>query len=238
MRLAVISDIHGNLAALEAVLSDIKQKNVDTVCCAGDLVGYGPFPDEVIDLLRENQISSVMGNYDYAIGNSRIVCRCEYKDEEAALIGMASIQWTLESISEKNKEFLQRLPFEIDVGTDNYSVRVVHGSPRRNYEYLHENMDEKALYRLLLACRTDVLVCGHTHLPFTRRIGDMLLVNSGSVGKPKHGNPQASYCIVEINGKTDAEICYVKYDFEATAKAIIERGLPAKLAENIRTGQG
>lgn len=236
MKIAVMSDIHGNLAALEAVLTDIESKEVDTVCCAGDLVGYGPFPYEVIGLIQEKTIPCVSGNYDHAIGNSRIVCRCRYKDEEWAQIGADSIRWTLKNITEMNKEYLRELPFELAVGTENHGVRIVHGSPRRNYEYLDADMDDTALNRLIFTCITDVLVCGHTHIPYVRKIGDKLLVNAGSVGLPKHGDPRAAYCIIELNGGAEAKICYVEYDFESTASAIIKRGLPAQLAEVVKTG--
>ncbi len=235
MRIAVISDIHGNLSALNAVLDDIEKKGVDSVCCAGDLVGYGPFPNEVIDLLREKHIASVMGNYDYAVGNSRIVCRCRYKDEEAAQIGAASLQWTTENVTGSNREYLRMLPFEIAVGTDNCGVRLIHGSPRRFYEYLDKDLDDRELNKLLFECVADVLVCGHTHIPYARWLAEKLVVNAGSVGKPRGGDPRASYCIIKINGKPEAEICYVEYDIESTARAIIEKGLPAKLADNLRT---
>ncbi len=236
MKIAVISDVHGNLAALQAVLADIEQKGADTVCSAGDLVGYGPFPYEVIGLFKEKRIASVMGNFDYTIGNSRVICRCRYKDEEWARIGEASIKWTLENTTEKNKEFLRQLPFEMAVGTDNYSVRIVHGSPRRNYEYMDLDLAEEKVSRLLFMCQADILVCGHTHIPYVREIGNKLVVNAGSVGQPKHGDPRASYCIIEIDGKARAEVHFVEYDFTSTAAAIIKQGLDARLAEVIRTG--
>lgn len=236
MKFAVISDAHGNLAALRAVLADIEQKGIDSIFCAGDLVGYGPYPYEVIELIKQKRIPSVMGNWDYTVGNSRIVCRCRYKDEKWAGIGTAAVQWTLENVTEKNKEYLQKLPFELAVGTDATGVRIVHGSPRRNYEYLDKDMDEKALNQLLFECRADAIICGHTHIPYIRKIGDKLLINAGSVGRPKHGDPRASYCIIEINGDIKAEICYTGYDFESTAREIIDRGLPAELADVIRTG--
>ncbi|PKM81654.1 MAG: YfcE family phosphodiesterase [Firmicutes bacterium HGW-Firmicutes-14] len=237
MKIAVISDIHGNLAALQAVLADIEHKGPDYVCCAGDLVGYGPFPNEVINVIRENKIPSVLGNYDDAIGNRRIVCGCDYKDDESAAIGSASIQWTSEQITEENRAFLKDLPFGIDLGTENCGVRVVHGSPRRLNEYLHQELEEKVLNELLVECTAGVIVCGHTHVPYFKHIGGKLLVNAGSVGKPRHGDPRASYSVVEINGTARAKIYYVEYDVESTAGAIIEKGLPEVLAQKIRTGR-
>ena len=236
MRIAVISDIHGNLEALRAVLADIEKREVDMVYCAGDIVGYGPFPNEVIALLQEKSISSVMGNYDDTIGNSRLVCGCDYKDELSARIGALSVQWTADNVTEANRQFLSRLPFEIDIATDNYSVKVVHGSPRRINEYLHRDLSTKEINRILVECTADILVCGHTHIPYERSVGNKLLVNAGSVGKPKHGDPSASYCIIEIHDITSVNIMYVSYDYDITARAIIEKGLPEELAEIIRKG--
>jgi putative phosphoesterase len=236
MKIAVISDIHGNLAALQAVLKDIETKGVDFIICAGDLVGYGPQPNEVISILRESNISSVMGNYDQAVANSQSSCGCNYTDDELARAGAASLCWTSGILTDESREYLLRLPFELDIGTDNSSVKIVHGSPRRINEYLHQELSDKEVNALLMECTAEVLVCGHTHIPYIKALGGKLLVNAGSVGKPKHGDPRASYCIIEINGCNKAEICYIEYDCESTARKIIETGLPELFAKSIRTG--
>jgi len=237
MRLAVISDIHGNLEALKQVLADIEKREVDAVCCAGDIVGYGPFPNEVIQLLQGRNIPSVMGNYDDTIGNSRMVCGCDYKDEEAALMGAFSVQWTSENVTAENKLYLKQLPFEVDMGTENASIRIVHGSPRKFNEYLHENLTDKEVNNILMECTADVLVCGHTHIPFIRSVGGKLVVNAGSVGKPIHGDPRSTYAIIEVNSKNTAEIIFVEYDAASTGKAMAERGMPEVLIDIIRTGK-
>ncbi len=237
MRIAVISDIHGNVEALRQVLADIGKRGVDSICCAGDIVGYGPFPNEAVQLLRERNIPSVMGNYDDTIGNSRLVCGCDYKDEESARIGAFSVQWTAENVSTENKLYLRQLPFEIDMGTENTRIRIVHGSPRKLNEYLSEDLSDKEINRILMECTADILVCGHTHVPFIKTVGGKLLVNAGSVGKPKHGDPRASYVIIEVNGQSTAEIIFVKYDAELTARAMEEKGLPDGLVDVIRTGK-
>jgi len=113
LKIAVISDIHGNIVALQAVLKDISKRKVDMTYCAGDLVGYAPFPNEVIDLLKENKIPVIMGNYDDAIGNQLFVCGCDYKDEQARALGEKSMTWTKEHVTEENKEYLRNLPVEV-----------------------------------------------------------------------------------------------------------------------------
>lgn len=238
MKIAVISDIHSNIGALKAVLYDIEKKQVDAVVCAGDLVGYCPYPNEVIDLIRERKIKCVMGNYDDAIGNSRVVCGCDYSDEKAREIGERSLSWTGEHILPENKEFLRNLPREIYLITKNIKVNIVHGSPRQLNEYLYENINNRYLEELLIESHSDVLICGHTHIPYHKVINrHKHIINAGSVGRPKHGDPQAIYSIVEIDDQVKVTFHKVPYDYESTAAAIISAGLPEEFAAELRTGR-
>ncbi len=240
MKMAVISDIHSNLHSLEAVLKDIENRGISKVYCTGDLVGYGPRPDEVIELIKRNRIPTVMGNYDDAIGNLRFVCGCDYKDEKASLLGERSIAWTKENTSETSKRWLGELPGEIRLSVSGLGILFVHGSPRALNEYLYENTAEEYLNELMAEKDTDVLVCGHTHLPYVKRVGKGCVVNAGSAGKPKHGNPDVSYVIIEIAGDEGllAEIIEVPYKYEETAREIENSGLPGEFAQIIRTGRG
>lgn len=239
MRIAVISDIHGNLYALEAVLKDIEAKGVSNIYCLGDLVGYGPRPNEVIELIKRNNISTVMGNYDDAIGNMRFVCGCDYKDEKALRLGESSIVWTKENTSEENKGWLRELPGEIRLLVSGLRILLVHGSPRALNEYLYENTAEGCLKELMAENNTDVLVCGHTHLPYVKKLAKGYVVNAGSAGKPKHGNPDVTYVIIDADGGSGlkTEIREVPYNHEETAGEIENFGLPAEFAQIIRTGR-
>lgn len=238
MKMAVISDIHGNLYALEAVLKDIEARGIKAVYCAGDLVGYGPRPNEVIDLIRNKGIPAVMGNYDDAIGNARIVCGCDYKDEESLRIGEGSIAWTRDNTTDANKHWLRELPAEIRLSEPGLETLLVHGSPRAINEYLHEDTPEEYLNELLAGSGADVLICGHTHLPYAIRVKAGFVINAGSAGKPKHGNPNVTYAVVDCRGGLlQVDIVEVRYDFERTAREIESSGLPAELAEIIRTGR-
>ncbi|ADG81354.1 metallophosphoesterase family protein [Thermincola potens] len=236
MRVAVISDIHANLEALRAVLTDIVRQKVDKVYCTGDLVGYGPFPNEVIDLIREKRISTVMGNYDDAVGFMRFICGCDYKDEKAQALGEKSIMWTKEHTTEENKEFLRNLPAEIRFTAGERRVLLVHGSPHRLNEYIYEDTPADYLQELMEKADTDVLVCGHTHKPFHLTVQGKHIINAGSVGKPKHGDPRATYVIISFAQDVAVEIRKVAYDFEATARAIEQSGLPPEFAGLIRRG--
>ncbi|MCL6478221.1 MAG: metallophosphatase family protein [Peptococcaceae bacterium] len=236
MRMAVISDIHGNLYALEAVLQDIGTRGIANVYCTGDLVGYGPRPNEVIELIKTNGIPTVMGNYDDAVGNMRFICGCDYKDEKDLKLGESSIAWTKENTSEANKQWLRELPGEIRLSVAGRKILFVHGSPRALNEYLYENTEEEYLHELLAENNANVLVCGHTHLPYAKRIPGGYIINAGSAGKPKHGNPNATYVIIEIGGDRGlkTEIVEVPYNYEKTAGEIEDSGLPTEFARIIR----
>lgn len=236
MRIAVIADIHSNIYALEKVLSDIEQKNVDLTVCMGDLVGYYPFPNEVVDLIRKKNILTIMGNYDDAVGNELLICGCDYPDPKDAENAGISLNWTIDEAREDNKAYLRGLPKELTMVFENKKVRFVHGSPRKINEYLKENSQEASA--VMADFTEDVLVCGHTHKPYYKMYGEKLLVNAGSAGKPKTGNPNANYVIMTIESNAvSIETVEVPYDYEKTAKATEDAGLPVVFAEILRTGK-
>lgn len=236
MKIAVIGDVHSNIYALETVLNDINRHNVDFIVSTGDLVGYVPFPNEVIDCLRAEHIISVQGNYDKAIGNKELICGCDYKDPKMIELASLSVQYTNKTIREDNRHFLKYLPKEIRINAGVMNILVVHGSPRRMNEFLYENSVE--LSEVTLDLMEDILICGHTHIPYYRIINGKHVINSGSVGKPKHGNTNAVYVIVEVIG-SDVKVDFieVEYDVERTAVAIeANEILPNEFAEMLRKG--
>jgi len=201
-------------------------------------VGYGPQPNEVIALIKEKNITTTLGNYDDAAGFERIVCGCDYKEEREQLLGERSLSWTKEHLAPKSRGFLQNLPFQLYFSAGALNILIVHGSPRRLNEYLYENFPEGDLIEMLVQNNADILVCGHTHLPYHRRPGDRHVINAGSAGRPKHGDPDAVYALLEITGAAvRVEFRKVGYDYEAAAKAIEQSGLPAEFAAQLRTGK-
>ncbi|WP_425801867.1 metallophosphoesterase family protein [Desulfitobacterium sp. Sab5] len=237
MKVAIISDIHANITALEAVLEDIEEQKADLVYCLGDLVGYAPFPNEVIKLIQEKNIPTVMGNYDDGIGYNRFICGCSYKDAEAEALGHRSIAWTKKHTSEENKSFLRNLPKEIRIDLSGKKLLLVHGSPNRLNEYVTEEIPEDYASELIALAGTDILICGHTHYPFYMVLDNKLLINAGSVGRPKHGDPHALYTLISIATNVSVDFRKVSYDYEAIAKAIEASELPNEFAENIRAGK-
>lgn len=244
MKIAVISDIHSNIYALDAVLADIETKDVDMTVCTGDLVGYGTKPNEVIETLKKNKILTIMGNYDDAIGNLKIVCGCDYPDPKDAEKAGLSMHFTGQTTTNENKEYLRNLPKELIFTFDNKTIRFVHGSTRLINEYLKENSKEAD--EVMSELVENILVCGHTHIPYAKYYGEKLLVNAGSVGKPKTGNPNANYVIIDIKNEdkisktpssVEVEIIEVEYDFEKMANEIEENEiLPNDFARLIRKG--
>lgn len=236
MRIATISDIHSNLYALNEVLADIEKRNVDMVVCTGDLVGYATRPNEVIETLRKNKVLTIMGNYDEAIGNFKIICGCDYPDPKDAEKASLSMKFTSEETTDENKAYLRNLPKEAVISFNNKTIRFVHGSTRVINEYLKEN--SKEANEVMNNLDEDILVCGHTHIPYVKYYGKKLLVNAGSVGKSKTGSPNANYVIIDIiDSIVEVEIIEVFYDFEKVAKEIEENKiLPNDFARLIREG--
>jgi len=238
-RIAIFGDLHGNQAATEAVLAAIDRAQPDAVYCLGDLVGYGACPNETIDLVREREIPTIMGNYDDGVGFDRDDCGCAYRDASERERGQRSLMWTRAMVTDDRKAWLRTLLPEIRFAVNGVRIRLVHGSPRRMNEYLFEDRDPASLARIAAVADADVLVFGHTHKPWTRDIAGVCFVNAGSVGKPKDGDPRAGWLLLTIDeaGNVSTTMQRLPYDVAAMATAIREAdGLPDAFARDIQTG--
>lgn len=237
-RVAVISDIHGNSLALRAVLDDIQAQAVDATLCLGDLVGYGPDPNGVIDIVRDRRIQSILGNYDQGIGWETGDCGCFYPDDAARRVGDASYAFTVAEVTAERKTYLRSLPRELHVALGGLKIHMVHGSPRRINEYLLRERDERTFLRLARSEADDVLCFGHTHDPWFRWYEGKLFVSVGSVGRPKDGDSRAAYVVMEASPglPVQVQIRRVAYDVEAAAQAVLAAGLPETLADMLRRG--
>ena len=256
MRIALFSDIHANLPALEACLASIDQQDVDAVYCLGDLVGYNVWPNEVINEVRRRGIPTIAGNYDQGIGLMSDECGCAYKTDQEKDLGKVSIAVTNSLVKPKERNYLRTLPAHIKIefrlNTDQYNVLLVHGSPRKINEYLFEDRDEKSLLRIMEGAGADVLCFGHTHKPYHRGVEIIdggttryrHAVNIGSVGKPKDGDPRGCYALLTINKDTgifvkeaiSVEFVRFAYDVERAAVAVENSPLPNEFAEMLRRG--
>ena len=233
-RVAVITDIHGNLPSLEAALARIDELGIEEVYCGGDLVGYGPHPNEVCRLVQERKIPTIYGNFDWAIARDEEDCGCAYVTQHDRDLGQLSIAWTLEHTDQRSKQFMRELPFDRRFELAGRRVRLVHGSPRKVNEYLFEEKPARTFERIAAGADCEVLVFGHTHKPWVREHGGVLFANCGSIGKPKDGDPPAGFAILEERGDAvRAEIERVGYDAEAVAAEVRAAGLPAEYAEKL-----
>lgn len=239
-QLTIFGDIHGNLPALTAVLTDMETRQLNNLYCLGDLVGYGTFPNEVIAAIRERNIPTIMGNYDLGVGHDSDDCGCAYTEPTAEALGKRSIAWTNTQTTADNKAYLRTLAANILLPLGDLRVALVHGSPRKVNEYLFADRPEASLVRLLNMVEADVLVCGHTHLPYHRVLGDgRQVINAGSVGKPKDGDPRAGYVVLTAEGQNlDVQFIRVPYDVETAARAIEASDMPHEYAEMLRLGKG
>ncbi|MDN3584986.1 metallophosphoesterase family protein [Mucilaginibacter flavus] len=252
MKIALFSDIHANLPALEGFFADVQKQQPDAIYCLGDLVGYNIWPNEVIDEIRKRNIPCITGNYDFGIGRHSDDCGCAYKTDEEKALGKISIAYTNEVVKDEQRAYLRTLPahirLEFQLNNDKLNVLFVHGSPRKVNEYLFEDRDEKSLLRIMETADADVMCFGHTHQPYHRVLTDKgqfyHAINIGSVGKPKDKDPRGGYVLLHINensSKTDKDSIKVEfirfdYDIEKAAKAVKESPLPNEYADMLRNG--
>lgn len=250
MKIALFSDIHANLPALEAFFADLDTKKPDAVYCLGDLVGYNIWPNEVVNEIRKRGIPTIAGNYDFGIGRTSDECGCAYKTDEDKANGKVSISFTNEIIKPEERQYLRTLPahirVEFQLNEDKLNLLLVHGSPRKINEYLFEDREEKSLLRIMKDADANIMCFGHTHKPYHRILEDegnyRHAINLGSVGKPKDGDPRGCYVMLTIpenaslsdSKSIEVEFVRFEYDVEKAAQAVENSKLPNEYAEMLR----
>ncbi len=246
MKYALISDIHGNLPALQAVLEDIdSQDDVDATYHLGDLVGYAPWPNEVVSLIRERGIPGIAGNYDSTVATDYDHCGCKADTPHQEELSHLSYDWTREHVSAETKHFLGELPFRMDLRArgghkSKPQMVLVHGTPTLNTLYWTENRPDSFCTKMAKSAglkEGDLIAFGHTHKPWTRELEGIRFVNTGSVGKPKDGDPRSCYVLVET-GEDGFSVEYVRieYELDRTMEGIRESELPDEFAEQLAAG--
>lgn len=230
MKIAVISDIHGNIDAFSTLLENVVKENVDTIICLGDLVGYGPYPNQVISMIRSRHILCIKGNYDSSVVDN------EYSYIRETNLNSFSLPWTVNELTENNRIFLQNLPSAITLNIAGKNLLFVHGSPNKINEYLLK--DAYNTLDIMNSINEDILLCAHTHLPDIKEFTNKLYINCGSVGKPKIGRPNITYCLLNINEKTgiSAKIKEIPYDFKKIVKDMTDLNFPTELIQSFESG--
>jgi len=233
MRIAVISDIHGNFEALDAVIRKAERLRADHIACLGDIVGYGPYPGECAQYVYKNCATIVRGNHDMGVTGELPLSAF---DE----MGRAALAWTIEHLGPDDGQFLRSLPSIAVLG----DVTLVHASPLNLSDWRHVR-SWPGIRRMFRGFSTEICCVGHTHFPYivaddgtrdTYRAGRRHIINVGSVGQPRDGDPRASFCILDTVVPA-AEIVRVEYNVEATAAAITHAGLPEYLGKRLQLGK-
>ena len=243
-RIAVLSDIHGNSVALEAVQKELKREKPDFVLVAGDLVLNGPDPNGAIDALRALESDGgfiVSGNTDIAVADFDYGAAFpQYQDGVPEAI-TAAAEWAHDELGDDQLAWLRRLPAERRIRAgDDQLVLVVHASPGSQTRGFDQALDANVIFERAAATDARVICVGHTHLPEVRDLGWKIIVNSGSAGYVFDGDPTASWAMVTVDGtEVSAQIRRTEFDILSVANAISARGLPGDVyrAATVRTGK-
>lgn len=225
LRAALVADIHSNLQALEVVAARIEELTVDIVICAGDIVGYGARPNECCATVKKMSSLAVYGNHEVAALTGDVIWMNPHAAKAAA--------WTSKALTKDSRSYLSTLGLEGRLLLGEQRVAVYHGSVDSAIEYVFE---DQAGDSLLERAKCDILVLGHTHVPYIRRLRGGLIVNPGSVGQPRDRDPRASFGVLETDGP-ECRIERVAYDASAAWKDILDAGLPEFLAERLLMGR-
>jgi putative phosphoesterase len=238
MKFAVFGDIHGNIEALKAAYEAARAADAEKIYHLGDLGGYSPFVNGVVDFLVEHDIEGVQGNYDEAVANDREHCGCKYEDPIQEEMANKSFEWTKQHVCLGTKEYLRKLSLSIAFVAEGKRVLLFHATPSKNNLYWYEDRPEKFFREMAEKTDADILVYGHTHKPYRKDFENKIFINAGSVGKPKDGDPRACVTLVDITADTvKAEFLRVPYDVETAARAIVASGLPEYFAKRLKEGK-
>lgn len=236
MRVAFFSDIHANFPALCRALDWAQRQRAERLICAGDIVGHGPHPTEVVRLLMEQGVEAILGNVDRKVltlleSPAKLKKRLEKKAHALAA-------WAALALGEAERAWLAALPRMLRLEIEGIEVCVVHGSPLADTDYIYPSLTPQALAAKLGWSRPRVLVCGHSHVPFTKEISGVRVVNCGSVGQPIDGDPRGALALCDIAdaGRVRCRIARFPYPIDPVVADLEVRGAVGSLPQDYRTG--
>ncbi|MFZ2411908.1 MAG: YfcE family phosphodiesterase [Candidatus Methanoperedens sp.] len=225
MLVGLIADVHSNAVALKAVLSALEYSGVERILHAGDIIGYNPYPNETIELFKRNNIISISGNHERALITGDTSGFNPY--------AKAALEWTRKVVLPDNSAYIKRLKNIESITIDEKRIVLVHGSPYDIDEYVYPGNVSPGL---LSAANADILVLGHTHIQFKKEYPEGIIINPGSVGQPRDGNPDSSFAVLDTeSGKIELE--RISYDIEKVIEDMLAAHLPEKLALRLRVGR-
>ncbi len=235
MKIALIGDVHANLPALDAVLAHAREQKAKAIWNSGDLVGYGAFPEEVVQQLQGDDILNTIGGFDDQV--LRFKKRKERWRRKKSLEEYLTLEWTYGQLSKKSRKYLRFLSREMRMTVKGQRVLLTHGCPGHGGKNIGPNEPPEALVGLARKVGANLIVCGRTHKPFARQVDGVWFINPGSVGLPVDGDPRAHYSLLQI-GPNEVQVQHhrVDYDVEQMVAAIRENRLPEEFAEMFRQG--
>jgi diadenosine tetraphosphatase ApaH/serine/threonine PP2A family protein phosphatase len=237
--LAFFGGVYSNAPALAAAIADARRRGTDATYALGDFGGFGPHPDRVFPLLLDAGVESIQGNYEESLSSGAEDCACGYTDPRDNAFAQVSYDYTAENTSDHWKRWMGALPKTRRLEVAGHRVLLVHGSPRRINEFLWESTSPVPFLEKLLSDHgTDVLVCTHTGLPWSRRLpSGRVVVNAGVLGRPANdGRTNVCYARLEFGVELRVERVPVVYDHESFAREMEGERLPAEFVETIRSG--
>jgi len=236
MRVALMGDLHANLPALEAVLDHARQEGAEAIWNLGDLVGYGAFPEEVVQNLRKHYALSTLGRYDRQV--VRFKKRKEKWHRSKELEEYLALEWAYDQLSGKSRKYLRFLSREIRMQVRGRRVLLTHGTPGEEDGCLTAGTPEKQLAKLAREAKAELILCGCSHQPFARLVGGVWFINPGSAGLPTDGDPRAAYAILEVGPEESLVFHHrVAYDVERLVAELGRRKLPEAFARIFREGR-
>lgn len=224
MLIGLISDVHSNVVALEAVLLEMEALGIEKILHAGDIVGYNPYPNETIELFRKRKILSIRGNHERALLTG--------DTSDFNWYAVCALQWTLNTINRENLGYISKLKDTKAISVDDTEIFLVHGSPNDPDEYVYPEDVEPGL---LTMTSSDILVLGHTHIQFKKQFKEGMIINPGSVGQPRDENPASAFAILDTDTKR-IELKRIGYDIEKVIEDMLKTDLPEELAFRLRDG--
>lgn len=238
MKLAILGDIHGNLPALQVAYDTALEAKAEKIYHLGDLGGYAPFVNEVVDFLIEHNIEGVRGNYDEAVAFDKEHCGCKYENDFQAEMAHLSFEWTKKHVTEKSKNYMKNLPFQISLEIEGKKVKIFHATPTKNNLYWYEERPDNFFLLMADKAQADIMIYGHTHIPYFKQLNGKYFINAGSVGKPKDKDPRTCVCLIDLN-LDNIKLTFIRkeYDIKFVSKEIINSSLPYYFAEKLMKGE-
>lgn len=234
MRIIVLGDIHGNLPALEVALREARAEGFDLICHTGDVAGFAPFPNETADRLRAAKVPGVRGHVDECLADQREDCGTFTTDGERRRFEEEAYAWTLRETARGTRRYLGDLPFEMRLDAGGRRAVLVHGTPIDAFTCLWQDRDEDYFREMGDASGADIIICGHTHVPYHRIVDGRHFINAGSVGYLSETTPLTGYAVIQTNGNVEVHFRRFPYDVQRLLQAVKERGFPASAATIFR----